>query len=67
MNISIQPLDSRGQPTDKVFHSDLATFLDHNDGFSVQEAARMRSILNMGSGYLIGGGAAGAYRIKRVP
>ncbi len=66
MTISIQPLDSFGQPTDKVFTSDLATFLDHNDGFSILEAARMWEVLNMGSGYLIGGGAAGTYRLARV-
>ncbi len=66
MTISIQPLNSFGQPTDKVFTSDLATFLDHNDGFAPQEVARMRAILSMGSGYLIGGGAAGGYRIKQV-
>lgn len=66
MTISIQPLDSHGQPTDKVFYSELGTFLDHNDGFTILEAARMWDILNMGSGYLLGGGAAGAFRLSRV-
>lgn len=66
MTISIQPLDSHGKPTDKVFYSEFGTFLDHNDGFSIDEAARMWDILNMGSGYRLGGGAAGEYLLKRI-
>jgi hypothetical protein len=66
MIISIQPLDTKGNPTDKSFTSDWLTFLDHNDGFSIQEVARMRDILMMGSGYLLGGGAAGSYRLSMI-
>ncbi len=66
MTISIQPLNSFGQPTDKVFTSDFVTFLDHNDGFSLAEAARIWEVLNMGSGYLIGGGAMGEYRLSKA-
>lgn len=66
MLISIQPLDHRGQPTDKSFTSDWAAFLDLNDGFDGAEIARMESALKMGSGYIIGGGAAGAFRLKKT-
>lgn len=67
MTISIQPLDSRGQPTDKSFTSDWLTFIDHNDGFSIAEVAEMRAILTMGSNVLLGGGAAGAFRLTKLP
>lgn len=66
MTILIQPLDSRGRPTDKSFTSDWARFLDANDGFSIQQSAEMQAILTMGSGYLIGGGAAGGFRLSMV-
>lgn len=66
MTISIQPLDSHGNPTDKVFHSEWSTFLEHNDGFTIQEATDMQAVLSMGSGYRLGGGAMGAYLLKRV-
>lgn len=66
MTISIQPLDSYGRPTDKAFTSELSTFLRVNDGFTPREAEHMQAVLTMGSGYLLGGGAAGAYRLKRV-
>lgn len=66
MTISIQPLDQHGNPVDKLFTSDWVTFLDHNDGFSIAEAAEMTAILTMGSGYRLGGGAAGAYVLRRV-
>ncbi len=66
MTISIQPLDSNGKPTDKLFTSDWATFLDHNDGFTIQQAAHMTACLTMGSGYLLGDGPLGQFRLKRI-
>jgi hypothetical protein len=66
MTISIQPLDSYGNPTDKSFTSDYTRFLDLNDGFSIEQIAQMTSILNIGGNYLIGGGAAGGFRLKKV-
>lgn len=68
MTISIQPLDSHGNPTDKDYTEDWGAFLRANDGFldSPLMLADMLAALNMGSGYILGGGAAGAFRLKRV-
>jgi hypothetical protein len=66
MIIDIQPLDSHGVPVDKSFRSDWSTFLDHNDGFTIEESAYMHAVLAMGSGYLLGGGAAGSYRLTKA-
>jgi hypothetical protein len=66
MTISIQPLDSYSRPVGEPTITTFAAFLLANDGFTEGTVAEMRSILSMGSGYLIGGGAAGEYRIRRV-
>lgn len=66
MNISIQPLDSHGQPCGAAHKTTFVDFLLANDGFSIIEATDMKAILEMGSGYLIGGGAQGEYRLQRV-
>lgn len=68
MTILIQPLDSYGQPTDKAFTSDWDRFIQMNDGFRDEPGTLrdMESVLRLGAGYIIGGGAAGAFRLKRV-
>jgi len=65
MTISIQPLKS-GQPTGEVIITTLSDFLLANDGFTPETIAEMTAVLEMGSGYLIGGGAAGEFRLKKV-
>jgi hypothetical protein len=66
MNISIQPLSPSGAPCGEAIFASLSDFLAANDGFSNKEIDNMQAILAMGSGYLIGGGAAGEYRLKKV-
>jgi hypothetical protein len=65
MIISIQPL-SAGQPVGELTTIEFSEFLTLNDGFSPETIAEMTAVLEMGSGYLIGGGAAGEFRLKKV-
>lgn len=65
MTISIQPL-SAGQPIGSPTLTTFAAFLLANDGFTEETVFNMRAALSMGSGYRIGGGAAGEFRISRV-
>ncbi len=68
MLVSIQPLDSHGNPTDKAFTSDWDRFIQMNDGFRDEPGTLrdMESVLRLGAGYIIGGGAAGAFKLKKV-
>lgn len=66
MTISIQPLKS-GQPIGPPTITTFAAFLLANDGFTEESVADMQRVLAMGSGYLIGGGATGEYRISKLP
>jgi len=66
MQISIQPLNPNGESSDKLFVADFNQFLLNNDGFSLRDLADMKRALEMGSGYIIGEGSAGSYRLKKI-
>jgi hypothetical protein len=66
MTISIQPLDTYGNPRGEPTLTTWDKMLEANDGFDPATLSDMRAALDMGSGYRLGGGAAGAFRISRV-
>lgn len=66
MRLSIQPLDSRGQPIGEPTLTTWADFITANDGFDVATLSEMHQVLLLGSGYRLGGGAAGEFRISRI-
>lgn len=67
MNLSIQPLDSHGQPTGEPILTTWADFITANDGFDIATLAEMHAVLLLGSGYRLGGGAMGEFRLVRIP
>jgi hypothetical protein len=66
MKLSIQPLDSHGQPIREPTLTTWADFVTANDGFEPQEQVAMFRALTKREPYTLGGGAAGAFRISRV-
>ena len=66
MNLSIQPLDSFGAPVGEPTLTTWEEMLKANDGFDPETLIEMRQALDIGAGYRLGGGAAGAFRISRV-
>jgi hypothetical protein len=67
--VTIQPLDHLGHPTDKAFTENWDAFLRANNGFKhdLFTLGEMTTALRLGREYVIGGGAAGAFRLTRIP
>ena len=63
MTISIQPLDHLSRPIGEPFTSDWRRFVEANEGLP---QAEILDALSIGANYLLGGGAAGAYRLTKL-